>query len=886
MEAEIRTFLFTDIEGSTRSWEEDPAGMNSALEKHDSILRAAVSENDGTVFKHTGDGLAACFLSPMQAIRAAVGGQRALGSAEWPSAEPLRVRMGIGTGAATFRDGDFFGTPVNKTARLMGVGHGGQVLIASDTAGLLETTAEWGLRDLGVHRLRDLAQPVQVMQVLADGLVGEFPPLRTLDAYPSNLPRNLPVYVGRDDLITGLESDLKATPVITLAGTGGIGKTRLAQQLGAQVLPHYDDGVWFVDLAPLGTAEAVHSAVARTLGIPERATEPVLVTLVAGLRAKKTLLILDNCEQVSGIAASLVEEITAAAPGVRIIATSREPLGVYGEKVCRLDGLEEESAIALFVTRAAEAGRDVDSATERDVIVELNRRLDGLPLALELAAARTRSMAPAEVLDRLDERFGLLRGSGRRVERHRTLEAMVDWSYGLLDEDEALLLNRLSIFVGSFDLRSVEAVCADDRLDEVDIADLIDWLVAKSLVAADLSGGTTRYRLMETIHAYAARHLAETGEVDTLRDRHMRYFSQRGQALAAAFERVDLVAGAAALGFDIDNLNEAIDRLTEQGRHAEKAQIVTALGLYWTTGAPNAGRSRFEELVAVGDALEPDLRMAVLVAAASLFSDQAFAARALELLEMAKSVADEHGLAVQPYQYYVAANVAEIDGRTDDVLRLCRQGITLAEDDAFIEMALRSRMLTSLAKEDLDGALRHAEETLAAAQEMGFDLFVAAGQYMVGTVCFLQGNMANADVWFDDAIATAGDALPQVVIAAKVQSAVGHRSDDPERAKRLVRDALELEAQRDVMPAFRVIAGDLVASLWTDEGRFEDAATLLAAGQALRERLGFHGVWWARTLHDETWTRVTEELDTVAISRVASRARTMADAELRKLIRT
>ncbi|MDP3983886.1 MAG: adenylate/guanylate cyclase domain-containing protein [Acidimicrobiia bacterium] len=880
------TFLFTDIEGSTRLWEKHQDVMAAALELHDAILSQAVVTNGGRVFKHTGDGMAASFSSPAEATRAAVAAQRSLAKASWPLPMGLRVRMGLHTGEATERDGDYFGTSVNKAARLMGVGHGGQVLLSETTDSMLDHSTEWSLREMGQHRLWDFSEPLRVDQLLIDGLQTDFPPLRTLDAFQSNLPRNLPAYIGRDDLVDEIEADLRSTALVTLAGIGGVGKTRLSQQVGAQVLPQYEDGVWFVDLAPLSRAEAVDSAVARVLAVAERTTEEVGTTVAQALRDQHLLTILDNCEQVMPKVASLVEQVIGSAPAARFLVTSRESLGVYGEKVLRLSGLDENSAVSLFVARAAEAGASIDLDADRAVIAELCRRLDGLPLAIELAAARSRSMTPAEILERVDGRFLIFLGNERRIPRHRTLEAMVDWSYQLLTDEERTLLNRLAVFVGSFDLASTEEVCADDRLDRFAVDDLLDRLVDKSLVAATSSSDATRFRLLETVRQFATQQLASSGEADLVRDRHVRFFTQRAQTLGARIHSDQMAEASAAVAFDVDNLDAAIDRLGDQQRHEEKAQLVSALSLFWLTTAPTAGRQRYEELVAAEEALEPELRLATLIAAASLMSDQGFAARSLELLERARAVAEHHSLQLPPYSYYVAATVAEMDGRPEDTIGLAEKGIAGAseEENDFVTLALRARMLTSLIKADPDRALDHAQQTLTLAQEHGFDLFIAAGHFLVGTVHLLQDRLPEAEPEFDKAIDAAAGALPQVEIGAKITLAAGYRNSAPDLALTLAQEGIRLEAQSDVMPAFRVIAGDLIALLWARNGQTEAAALVLAAGDSLRKRLGFGGLWWAGPIRDEAWTIVKASLKGAAVQRAVEKGNTMAEADLRQLL--
>jgi predicted ATPase/class 3 adenylate cyclase len=884
MVTETWTFLFTDIEGSTRLWEKHPGAMSAALEMHDGILRRAVASNGGEVFKHTGDGLAVSFHTPSQAVAAAMEAQQGLARAEWPAPVTVRVRMGIHTGEATQRDGDYFGVAVNKAARLMGVGHGGQVLVSETTASMLETGFE--LKPMGEHRLRDLAEPLQILQVGIAGLEETFPPLRTLDAYHSNLPRNLPAYVGREDLVEEIESDLHSNALVTIAGIGGAGKTRLAQQVGAQVLPRYHDGVWFVDLAPLSRAEAVDAAVARALGVAERTTEEVATTLSEALRDRQLVTILDNCEQVAPSVAHLAEQVIGTAPAIRLIATSREPLGVYGEKVVRLSGLDEEAAVSLFVARAGEAGQVLDLNAQREVIGELCRRLDGLPLAIELAAARTRSMTPQEILNRVDERFQVLRGTDRRIPRHRTLEAMVDWSYRLLTDEERLLLDRLAVFVGSFDLTSAEAVCADERLDRFAVDETIDRLVDKSLVAAAVSAEGTRFRLLETVRGFALRQLDAAGEGDRMREGHVTFFAQRAQTHLARIHGEHMAAASAAIASDIDNLEAAIDRLGDQHRHEEKAQIVTALALFWNTAAPTAGRRHYEELVASEGAIEPELRLATVIAAASLMSEHGCVARSVELLDHAEELSAQNGLVLPPYFYYVAADVAETDGRPEEVLSLTEKGLAAAaeEGDDFTAMALRARMLTSLIKLAPDQALDHARETLAMAQGHGFEVFVAAGHFLIGTVHALAGRMQEAEAAFAEGIEVAAGAVPQVEIGAKVTLAAGYRQTDPHLALSLAQEGVRLEARSEVMPAFRVIAGDIIALLWAEAGRAEEAAEVLAAGEALRKRLGFGGLWWARPIREEAWSMVRAALDPAAVARATERGGGLAEAELRRIL--
>jgi hypothetical protein len=443
------TFLFTDVEGSTRRWEADAEGMRAALAAHDEVLRQAIEAQGGWLFKHTGDGVCAAFASPRSAVDAAVAAQRAL---------ELPVRMGIATGEAELRGGDYFGAVLNRAARVMAAGHGGQILLAESTAGLLSGV---DLVDLGPRRLRDLPTAVGVFQIRAAGLRTDFPPLRALDASPGNLRPAVTSFIGRESEVAEVQAAAKAHRLVTLTGVGGVGKTRLALEVAARLADEFPDGVWFFDLAAVVDPAAVPDAVAAVLGIIQQPGKSVADSVAAALEGRVRLLVFDNCEHVVDSAADLVEAILAASATVTILATSREGVGVSDEQLWRVPSLDVNSgtgsaAVNLFVDRAHSvvSGFSLAQPGEADAVVEICRRLDGIPLAIELAASRMASMTASEVRDRLDQRFRLLVGSRRGLARHQTLRHAVAWSYDLLDDAEKVLLGRCSVFAGGFDLQS------------------------------------------------------------------------------------------------------------------------------------------------------------------------------------------------------------------------------------------------------------------------------------------------------------------------------------------------------------------------------------------------------------------------------------------------
>lgn len=516
--AHVSTFLFTDIEGSTRRWEADPDAMRSALAAHDAALKDAITDYDGTLFKHTGDGICAVFSSPTAAVDAAITGQRTL---------QLPVRMGIATGEAQPRDGDYFGPVLNRAARIMAAGHGGQILLDGQTAGLLTGTA---LKDHGTRRLRDIATPVHIHQIVADGLRTDFPALRTADRAPGNL-RSVPTsFVGRHAESAALADALDHHRLVTLTGPGGVGKTRLALEVASRTRHHYPDGVFVVELAAVGDPEAIPAAVTAAVGVTQQPGQSLTESIATALEERHRLLVFDNCEHVVDAAAAMVEAILAAAPTATILATSREGLRVADERLWPVPPLEPASdAVALFLARAA--GVSEPSDDDATAVAEICRRLDGIPLAIELAASRLQSMTVAELRDRLDDRFRLLVGSRRGLERHQTLRHAVQWSYDLLDDAEKSLLKACSVFSGGFDIAA--AVAVSGHADEYTALDLLDALVRKSLVVADRTGSSTRFSMLETIRQFAEEQLVAAGLADTTRSAHAAHFASLEPELTA-----------------------------------------------------------------------------------------------------------------------------------------------------------------------------------------------------------------------------------------------------------------------------------------------------------------------------------------------------------------
>ncbi len=546
--AELVAFLFTDVEGSSLRWLNHRAAMQQAMRRHDDVLRNAIATHRGEVFKTGGDAFYAAFRRPADAVAAAVAAQHEIAHVEWSAVGGLRVRMAVHIGTAEHREGDYFGPAPNRNARLLALGHGGQILVTSSAAELIgaERESRYALRRIGTHPLDDPMQHVAVYQVDVPSLPQHFPPLRTPENRPTNLPRQPTPLIGREMELERLCALVAANPLVTLTGTGGVGKTRLALEAGTQRLHDYSDGAWLVELAPVTDPATVPGTVITALGIEAPEDRSPLETLVGRLRHQEVLLLLDNCEHVIDAVAKLVESLLASAPRMTVLCSSQEPLGIAGEQIFRLPSLTvpgmgeitteealESGAVRLFVERAkgADPKYVLDDRTA-PTVAAICRRLDGIPLAIEMAAARASLLGVDRLALKLDERFRVLTG-GRRtaLPRQQTLRATLDWSYGLLSERERTVLRRLSIFNGGFTLEAASAVVADAEVDEFEVIDVLSHLVARSLVAADNVEGGTRFRLLETTRAYALERLAQAGETQATERRHGTYFhafSDRG----------------------------------------------------------------------------------------------------------------------------------------------------------------------------------------------------------------------------------------------------------------------------------------------------------------------------------------------------------------------
>ena len=626
------TFLFSDIEGSTRRWQEHGPAMGDALKVHDATVAEAVESAGGRVFKHTGDGVCAVFSSAGGALAAAVGIQRGLDELDFSAVGGLAVRVGVHTGEAEEIGGDFFGPALNRTARLMGLAHGGQVLLSDATAALVGDAHVPGVEliPLGEHVLRDIARPERVHQLIAPGLRREVPPLRSGPA-TGNLPEPRTAFVGRADALARLAALLSERRLVTLVGVGGTGKTRLAVEVAHRLAPEFPAGVYFADLSPLTDGSLLFPTLAVALGlaVAEGGNTAIADTVVDFLRPRRSLVVLDNCEQIVDDCAEAVDRLLDSCPDLVVLATSREALDVEGEHswpVTSLSVPEEggdvaaSEAVQLFADRARAAAGTFELTAENTAdVVEICRRLDGIPLALELAASRVAHMSPGEIASRLDDRFHLLVGGRRRrAQRQQTLQAALDWSHDLLGPSEQVFLRRLSVFAGGFTLQAAAEVCVDDPTDVA--VDLLASLVAKSLVVPEPTGDGTRYRMLETVRLYAAQKLLESGETERFRVRH------RDRLLAwlesiPIDQTIDDYTVVGTLVADLDNLRVALDWSEDEGRVDLAIRMALRMsGLWAYSGHYEEGVARLQALAAAIDDVELEARCLGVLAFLAMYS--------------------------------------------------------------------------------------------------------------------------------------------------------------------------------------------------------------------------------------------------------------------------
>lgn len=619
----IVTFLFTDIEGSSRLWERFPVDMGPALARHDAIMRSAIESAHGLVFKTVGDAFCAAFPSPAQALEASISAQHILFAENWGATGPLRVRMGLHTGPAEYRGNDYFGGTLNRVARICAAGHGGQILVSESLSNMIDGTREGlAVKSLGDFRLRNLNRVEKIFQVNLPELPHDFPPLRSQQNLPHNLPIPATSFVGREQEMDEVKQLVGHHRILTLLGTGGTGKTRLAVEAGRELLESYPDGVWLVELAALDEDSSVPDAIAAALGVREETGRTMRQSLLSFICKRELLLILDNCEHILPAVAEETTALLAGCTNMNVLATSRQALRIPGEVTLPLRPLPafdvwsrsrdrqpsaadiaKFDAVRLFIERAKAVQPSFQLTDEiAPDVARICWRLDGIPLALELAAARLRVLTPAQIAERLNDQFKLLKGGAQTVLPHQqTLRALIDWSYDLLDKQERVLFHRLGVFAGGRSLEAVESVCCGGIVEIDDILDLLQKLADKSLIFIEnQAGAPPRFTLIESVWQYAREKLREAGEFDTLRDRHLDYCLDLVEKAEPHLFGTDPALWVRRLSSENLNLRFALEHAAERPDGVETAlRLVAGLERYWEIGANLEDARRHAEAILV-----------------------------------------------------------------------------------------------------------------------------------------------------------------------------------------------------------------------------------------------------------------------------------------------
>ena len=820
------TFLFTDVEGSTRRWEADSTAMLTAVERHFTILDDAIASHRGARFKAIGDSSQAAFPTALDAAEAAIAAQRAIVAADWAALGPLQVRMALHTGAATPQDGDYLAPSLNRLARLLAATHGGQILVTEATRNLLRDALppDIELRDLGEHRFRDLRETEHVFQLTAPGLGSDFPPIQSLSRPSHNLPAQVNTFVGRTREIAEITRRLAdpAVRLLTLTGPGGTGKTRLAMRVAENLVDDYADGVWFVALAAISHPELVASTIAETFGLREAPDQSLRESLRNYLRSKRLLLVLDNVEHLLA-AAPLVADLLATCPSLQILATSRAPLRIAAEHEMRVDPLAlpvpdrsgslddalASEAVRLFVDRATAARGDF-ALNERNAatIVAICRKLDGLPLAIELAAARMRLLPPESILARLDSRLSLLTSGDRdRPERQQTLRSAIAWSHEMLDAGEQVLFRRLAVFAGGWTLQAAETVGSAVAPD-VSAIDCLASLVDNSLVQPCEPGqdpGEPRFTMLQTIQEYAREQLEGSGEAEPIKDSHADVFLRLAADAEPHLAGAEAAAWLDRLDADHDNLRTALAWLRGRGDTKRSIDLATALWRFWLLrGHVSEGRGLLEKTLAIAGPVEVTTRYAAALDGAGV--------------------------------------LAETQGDYDGAEALHRQALALSrnlDDRAGIARALDNLGVVAFERGEGDLADSLLTESLALARQAGEPHLIATALNDLGRIAFHRGDLSRAESLYQESLDLRRRNSSESDVARSLNNLgfVAYALGDSGRARRLFAESLQLNrAVRDKWGAAAPL--NALALAVRQDGDLPRAMELLEESLTLYQEVG------------------------------------------------
>jgi len=910
------TFLFTDIEGSTKLAQEYPDAMPALLARHHEILNQSIQEQHGYVFQIVGDSFAAAFHSASDAVNAALNAQRILQNESWTPA-PVKVRMGIHTGTSQLNDTSaptiYSGyATLASTQRIMSAGHGGQILLSGATRELvrdtLPTNAE--LFDLGEKRLKDLLRPEHLYQLNILGLTSTFPPLKTLESFPTNLPTQLTTFIGRENEIQEVKRELESHRLVTLTGSGGTGKTRLSLQVAADLLEKFDHGVWFIELAPLTDPDLIPQTILSTIGIQEQPGKTPLEVLKEYLHEKQALIVLDNCEHLISASAQVTNALLNAAPNLKVLTSSREALGVKGEasypvpslslpdikNLPVIEQLSQYEAVRLFIDRALlVAPHFVVDKDNAPFIAQICYRLDGIPLAIELAAARVKMMSVDQISKRLDDRFRLLTGGARTaLPRQQTLRALIDWSYDILSENERLLLRRLSVFAGGWTLEAAEEVCSDQlavnseeatdhRLLITDILDLLTQLVNKSLVVVieHSQSGETRYRMLETIRQYAREKLLEEGTGGIVRQRHLTYFVKLTEQAKPEIHRSNQAFWLNKLDDELDNLRVSLEWALS-GDGADGLRICTNTARFWfLRSISNELNNWLAQLLQRYDKADRLRAKALAIQAHCVVSDGNLdEARLLveESLKLARTLNDKKA---EASSLLSLGQVIKAQGNIELANKLVQESLTLYQDlkdtsgqanatnwlinnndmersRAFARDALKlyrelgdlnrvAGCLIDLARQTIwEGDLSsYVLDWLEEAQMIYDQLESKFGKSdtirLYGSLAFWRGDYEQARVFLEESVALSeqtGSLLGESWSRINLAYAVLRQGDIIQAKERFGFSIQQFHKVNNMIGVVYTIEG--LASLHVNQDRPEPAAQLFAWADATREQIGDH----------------------------------------------
>lgn len=904
------TFLFTDIEGSTKLWEQYPEAMRPALARHDAILRAAVETHHGYTVKMLGDGIHAAFACASDALAAALAAQRALSAELWGEMGPLRVRIALHLGAVEGRDGDYFGPPVNRAARLLSTGHGGQVLLSLATQ---ESVRDGlppgvGLRDLGTHRLKDLAQPEHIFQLVAPDLPADFPPLTTLDARLNNLPVQPTPLIGREKQVAAVQKMLRRDDVrlVTLTGPGGTGKTRLGLQVAADLLDQFENGAYFINLASISDASLVASAIAQALDVREAGRRPPLENVKGFLRDKQLLLLLDNFEQVVS-SAPLVSELLATCTRLKILVTSRERLHLRGEHEFSVPPLalpdlkrlpetrpdlvpallSQVASVTLFIQRAQAVKADFRITNENAAVVaEICARLDGLPLAIELAAARCKLLSPQAIQLRLTNRLAFLSSRARDLpERQRTLRGTMDWSCALLSEDQSKLFQRLSVFVGGCTLEAAESVCRAEL--PIEIFTDLESLVDKSLLhAQETRNGEPRFFMLETIRGYALERLNESGEAPGIQRQHATFFLHLAEQAEPKLTGAEQALWLERLGQDHDNLRAALAWFFEQGETESAARLAGAVWRYWfVRGYLSQARQWLERCIQQDGALPVALRAKLLNAAGVITRMQGEHAQAQVYLEdslaLCRELGDLSGVAGTLNSLGI---LAQVQGDYALAQRSFEESVALRQqlgDRAGAAVALGNLGVTFQNQGNHTRAAELYEESLSIKRALGDQAGMAMTLINLGAIALGQDDLAKAHPYLNESLQLGRELGDQqnIGICLNNLGMIALFQGDLERARACQEECLTIFQK---LGSKEGIAWGLegMAAVWSALGEAVKGGRLFGASQALRELAGIPLMPGDRATYDRNVSAVRAQLDetTFAAEWANGQAMTMEQA--------